>query len=908
MISIYVDGAAHEVKGDQSLLRACLSLGIDVPYFCWHPALESVGACRQCAVKLYKDEKDHIGKIVMSCMTPLAEGMRVSVNDTEVTKFRAANIEWLMLNHPHDCPVCDEGGECHLQDMTLMTGHVMRRNRFKKRTYRNQNLGGFLNHEMNRCIQCYRCVRFYRDYAGGRDLNVFASRNHVYFGRHEDGPLENVFSGNLAEVCPTGVFTDKQFKKRYTRPWDLATAPSLCVLCGLGCNIHPAERYGELRRVRNRFNGEVNGYFLCDRGRYGHEFVNSPLRIHSPLLNKRVAGSASAIGKVEALRLFHEIWKESNGVVAIGSPRASLESNFALRALVGVDRFYAGMGSKELALILRIISMLKEGPARIPSLQEVGSGDGVLVLGEDITNTAPMLALSVLKAQRNSPLAEAERFGIHRWDDSAWRSATQGKKGALFVVTPMSTWLDGFATHVLRATPENCARIAFAAAHLVDSRSPEIRDLREDEASFAAILAESMKNLRCPFIISGVTMGNPALVDGAVNLSHALSRAGHEAGLSFVMPECNSLGLGLICSHGRAVEDAFQEIEEGRADTLIILENDLFRRTSRERAAACLQKCRHVISLDCLQNGTTAASDLVLPAATFAETTGTLVSGEGRAQRFFQLFISQGDIRPSRAWLSDMAKMDGEARGRQPHTLDECITSLAEAFPDLRLLPDCAPLSGFRVRGRKIPREPHRESGRTSLHADITVHEPESPHDPETPLAFTMEGYGGELPSPLIPRFWAPAWNSVQAVNKFQTEVGGPLRGGDPGIRLIKPGPGGGDYLEPVPLEADVAAVLFLVVPIAHIFGSEELSLLAPAIQERTPEARFILNASDAKRLGIGEGDLVEAHLPGGPCRAPAHVTADFPEHAVGVPLGLPGFAQNLGGAYIELRKAGHER
>ena len=120
-----------------------------------------------------------------------------------------------MTNHPHDCPVCEEGGECHLQDMTLMTGHAYRRYRFKKRTFRNQYLGPFITHEMNRCIACYRCVRFYREYAGGRDFDVFAAHNHVYFGRHEDGVLENEFSGNLAEVCPTGVFDDKPFAELY---------------------------------------------------------------------------------------------------------------------------------------------------------------------------------------------------------------------------------------------------------------------------------------------------------------------------------------------------------------------------------------------------------------------------------------------------------------------------------------------------------------------------------------------------------------------------------------------------------------------------------------------------------------------------------------------------------------------
>ena len=285
MITIYIDNKSYQVRQNQNLLQACLTLGFDLPYFCWHPALHAVGACRQCAVKQFKDEKDTRGKIVMSCMTPVAEGMRISVDDAEAKAFRKGVIEWLMLNHPHDCPVCDEGGECHLQDMTVMTGHTERRTRFKKRTHLNQYLGPFINHEMNRCIQCYRCVRYYRDYAGGRDLNVFSAHDHVYFGRHEDGALESEFSGNLVEVCPTGVFTDKTLKQHYARKWDLQTAPSICVHCGLGCNTIAGERYGTLRRIMNRYHHDVNGYFLCDRGRFGYEFVNSEKRIKQPILS-----------------------------------------------------------------------------------------------------------------------------------------------------------------------------------------------------------------------------------------------------------------------------------------------------------------------------------------------------------------------------------------------------------------------------------------------------------------------------------------------------------------------------------------------------------------------------------------------------------------------------------------------
>ena len=279
MAVVYIDHQPFEADKDDNLLAACLAVGKDIPYFCWHPALGSVGACRQCAVKLYKDENDPKGKLVMACMETVTDQKRISIEDPEAKEFRENVIEWLMTNHPHDCAVCDEGGSCHLQDMTVMSGHNYRRFKFKKRTYRNQYLGPFLHHEMNRCIQCYRCVRYYKDYAGGKDLDVFAAHNHVYFGRATDGILESEFSGNLAEVCPTGVFTDKTLKQHYTRKWDLTMAPSICHHCSIGCNITAGERYGSLRNITNRYNGEVNGYFLCDRGRFGYEFVNNENRI-----------------------------------------------------------------------------------------------------------------------------------------------------------------------------------------------------------------------------------------------------------------------------------------------------------------------------------------------------------------------------------------------------------------------------------------------------------------------------------------------------------------------------------------------------------------------------------------------------------------------------------------------------
>src|ERR1700745_2362761 len=395
--TIFIDNAPRQANPKQNLLRACLSPAYDLPSFCCPPALGSVGACRQCAVKQFRNEQDTTGKLVMACMTPVAEGTRISIADPEATAFRATVIQGLMQNHPHDCPVCDEGGECHLQDMTVMTGHRSRVYSFGKRTFRNQYLGPLVNHEMNRCIQCQRCVRFYREYAGGDDLNAFHLRDAIYFGRYEDGVLENEFSGNLVEICPTGVFTDASLKRHYTRKWDLQMAPSICVHCSVGCNTTIGERYGALRRVVNRYNHEVNGYFLCDRGRFGYEFVNSDQRISQCLVNGHPVKESEGAAHVRT------ILRDAT-YIGIGSPRASLESNFALRQFVGADRFYAGVADDEWQPTVRAIDNLKNGPARVPSLDEVEHCDAVFVLGEDVTNVAPLMALRLRQSVRQQPL------------------------------------------------------------------------------------------------------------------------------------------------------------------------------------------------------------------------------------------------------------------------------------------------------------------------------------------------------------------------------------------------------------------------------------------------------------------------------------------------------------------------
>jgi NADH-quinone oxidoreductase subunit G len=891
MVTIYIDDRSYQVKDGQNLLQACLSLGFDLPYFCWHPALGSVGACRQCAVKQFKDEKDTHGHIVIACMTPADDGARISIDDPEARAFRAGVIEWLMVNHPHDCPVCDEGGECHLQDMTVMTGHTYREYRFKKRTHRNQQLGPFINHEMNRCIQCYRCVRFYRDYAGGRDLDVFGCHDHVYFGRHCDGILKSEFSGNLVEICPTGVFTDKTLKQHYSRKWDLQTAPSICVHCGLGCNTLPGERYGELRRIRNRYHHEVNGYFLCDRGRYGYAFVNSPRRIQRPLGRSSRSDAHQTLPRDAALKQAAELIGGGRRLIGIGSPRASLESNFALRSLVGPQNFYAGISDRDFELNNLVKDVLQRGPARSPSLHETMEADAVFVLGEDVTNTAPLLALNLRQLQYRKAARIASNVRIPPWNAAGVREVGQNEKASLYIATSRKTKLDEVAAGTHRAAPEGLARLGLAVASELDPAAPAVTDATDTELSLAREIARALRDAERPLVVCGTSNGSRMLIQAAANVAAALRTGGRSGEIFLTVPECNSLGLGLLGAAG-GLETAFEALDKGRADTLVVVENDLFRRIDFNASTALMDAAEHVVAIDHLDNPTTRRADLVLPAATFAEGSGTLVNNEGRAQRFYAAFKPKQDVQASWRWLRDLMAAAGRSGGVRWQVLDDVVAAVSAAIPELKELIAAAPAADFRTTGGRIPRQSHRFSGRTAMHADISVHEPKPPEDVDAPLAFSMEGHDSPPPppSPLIPRFWSPGWNSVQSLNKFQSDIGGPLRGGDPGRRLLEPqNDGPPTYFTDIPPRGEPRQGGWQFVALHHVFGSEELSLLSSGVAELVQQPYLALRPEDAARLGVAKDDAVTVTIGEVTFGLAVKLDPSLPENTAGVPSGLPG-------------------
>jgi NADH-quinone oxidoreductase subunit G len=849
MATLYIDNKPYEFEEGRNLLHTCLGLGFDIPHFCWHAALHSVGACRQCAIKLFKDENDCVGTIVMSCMTAARDNMRISIDDKEAREFRAEMIGFLMANHPHDCPVCDEGGECHLQDMTVLTGHTYREHRFKKRTHRNQDLGPFVHHEMNRCIACYRCVRFYRDYAGGKDLEVFGWHDSVYFGRHESGVLASEFAGNLVEVCPTGVFTDKTFRKHFTRKWDLCSAPSVCVHCSLGCNTIAGQRSGVLRRILNRFSEDVNGYFLCDRGRFGYEFVNGSRRVRTPLAKKGRNQNLEPLDRSVAIKRVAELFSSGRPVIGIGSGRASLESNFALRQLVGPQRFFVAESETQHSITTEIVHALRSTPAARASLRDVAKAGAVLVLGEDVTNTAPLLALAVRQACRTAALTNAQAMGIDPWNDAAIREAGHNVRSPLVVATPTLTKLDDIATTVYHAPPDDISRLGFAIAHALDGSAPAPRGLSPEIEAMARDIARDLAQAARPAVVSGAGSGSASVVQAAAGVAAALYKVNRDACLCMSLSECNSFGCTLL--GGRDLAAALDAAERDNVEAVVVLEADLYRKCDPAIAGALLTLPRSVVVIDHTLTATAAMADLVLPAATFAEASGTFVNNEGRFQRFFSAIAPQGGIAPSYRCIADVLSV---VRPESPRweTLDDIVNDMESRVSDCAGIRAAAPIASFREGGQKIARQSFRASGRTALLANTSVAESPNPVDPDSALAFSPEGIQTPREQPLVARYWAPGINSVQAVSKYH---------GDPPAVLVK-GEAGAEAAENPGAGAPAAfashASEWLVMPLHHIFGSEELSTLSPSVASLARSALIVLNPEDAAKLCIRENDAVE--------------------------------------------------
>ncbi|MDH3997718.1 MAG: NADH-quinone oxidoreductase subunit NuoG [Desulfuromonadales bacterium] len=598
MPKLIIDNQEVTVAEGTNLLEAARQLDIEIPHFCYHEALGSVGSCRLCAVKV---EQGPITGVQMACMLKAQDGMVISSVDAEAVELRQHVIEWAMTNHPHDCPVCDEGGECQLQQMTVAGGHGVRRYSGPKCTFTNQDFGPFVQQEMNRCITCYRCVRTYRDYCGGEDYGVFGSRNRVFFGRLESGPLQSPFAGNIIDVCPTGVLTNKPFRYK-SRVWDLQEAPSICPHCSLGCATVPGGRYRELQRVRAGQNEATNGFFICDRGRFGYDHVNHPQRPREPRVDGQPLEMSAAIAA--ARRRVEDTVREHGpeAVAFLGSSRASFEANALLQA------WAAQVGSSHQAYEVhsgrdraaRVLAARLGERAR--SMQDVRTSDFVLLCGVDPLAEGPMLVLAIRQAVR------------------------AGAK--VIVLDPRAVELPCAATRLALA-PEQLTAALHSLSGGVDATFS-----RQQQVSLEAI-TQQLQQAERPILIGGADLLGEAGINALCDSAEALSTPQRSLGVMALLAGPNSFGGAMLAGAAEDFDATLDAIQQGAVRTLVCLSGDPFRgATDPARAQAALGHLEQLITIDSTPSLAAQRADIFLPSRATAEMAGSFVNNEGRVQAY----------------------------------------------------------------------------------------------------------------------------------------------------------------------------------------------------------------------------------------------------------------------------------
>ena len=332
-VTVVFDGNPVEVPPGINLIEAAKLAGVEIPHFCFHPRLTVVGQCRMCLVEI-----EGIPKIQAACTTPLKEGLVVKTTTEKVRASRAANMEFLLINHPLDCPICDQAGECKLQDNAFGYGEQRSRYDERKRQYAGFDrtmIGPHVVADMTRCIQCTRCIRFCSEIAGTGELTFLDRGGRTLVWTHDGKPLANDWSACAADVCPVGALTTREFRFR-RRVWDLAKTPSVCPGCNIGCNISIESRDSIVYRFLPRLNPAVNDYWLCDYGRFQSESLNDRDVAKVTVREDAAVKDSTVPGAIE--RIAAEIRKtiDADGPSALfflGSAHLSNEENFLLRKL-----------------------------------------------------------------------------------------------------------------------------------------------------------------------------------------------------------------------------------------------------------------------------------------------------------------------------------------------------------------------------------------------------------------------------------------------------------------------------------------------------------------------------------------------------------------------------------------------
>ncbi len=635
-VTITVDGREIAAIEGEMLHDAARKGDVEIPVFCYEPKLgDPVGACRMCLVEI-----EGIPKLQTSCSTPVREGMVVHTRTEQVKHAQSAVVEFLLVNHPLDCPVCDKGGECPLQDISYGWGPGKSRVIDEKRHFEKPiELSPLVAIDRERCILCYRCVRFSQEVSEDAQLQLLERGDRTYVGTFDDRPYVAPFHGNITDICPVGALTSYTYRFR-ARPWDIEHAGSVCTLCPSQCNVSFTVRDEKVKRVITRDNAEVDDGWLCDRGRYGFEMFDAPERIRGPRLK-----GGGEVGWDEALKAAAAGLLRVGGKVAAIVGDASNEEGYLLQGLLrdalGSPHIDSRPSRGPKADVLRRLAE----PGISAKVRDIDEADAILVLGTDPLHSSPILDLRVRKAIRRN-----------------------GAK--LVVATERPTALDGGAQAVFRYAPHGATAFLMGLAGALRSGDGEA-----PESEVASVLRDAERIV----VLWGERIGREdnATVKALLDVAATLDLAGKDSsGLLEIPDTTNARGLreagclpdagpGLSeTTAGMATEEIRSALISGELTGLILFGADPLRDFPDTPAwEEALTAANFVVSFSMHENPTTAKADVVLPLETHAEKDGTVTHPDGRLQRVRPSAGRPGDIRPNVLVLSQLAENLGLVTG-----------------------------------------------------------------------------------------------------------------------------------------------------------------------------------------------------------------------------------------------------
>lgn len=518
-VTVEIDGQSLVVPKGSMIIQAADKAGIPIPRFCYHEKLPIAANCRMCLVDVEKSPKP-----APACATPVMDGMKVATRSEKALKFQRSVMEFLLINHPLDCPICDQGGECELQDVSLGYGRSVSRFNERKRVVPDEDIGPLVATEMTRCIQCTRCVRFTADVAGTYELGGMYRGENLQIGTYDGKPLTTELSGNVVDVCPVGALTNKVFQFR-ARPWELTARESLGYHDAMGSNLFLHVRRGEVLRAVPRDNESVNECWLSDRDRYSHQGLYSEDRAVKPL--RKVNGEWKEVSWAEGLAAARDIFAANKGddLGVLVHPSASNEEGALLARLA------TGLGTTNIDHRINNRDFSDAATAEVFGLPlaEIEGADSIVVLGSNIRHELPLLHARLRKAQttRNARIHAVNPVDF----DFAFKLASKQ------IVAP-SAFIDALGSAALRDAVSASAGNAVLIVGGIAENHPQAAAIRAAARDFAA--ATGAKLCRIPQGANAVGLSRAGVLPAGKDVNAMLAQPrkayalyGIEPGLDF---------------------------------------------------------------------------------------------------------------------------------------------------------------------------------------------------------------------------------------------------------------------------------------------------------------------------------------------------------------------------------------